>query len=362
MKNRARLSVKIIPLVMSVAFLVSGCSAQAGVEQTGLAVALAVDPAGRGLYRWTFMFPNPTITPSSESSIKPSNEFYLLQATAPALSAAVDKISAMTDRHVYLGDVQVTVLNPRLGAPAIVHLLQGFINAAPYPPRSWVVLGSPTANGLLRTAPPEDTVPTVFLGSFFACRICHPVQFQIRLWQAWDALWLPSHTVVLPWGTVTGNQLLIDRSGWMTRHRIIPCTPEETKAWAMVMGRLHDASMAVRTGSRQWVAASMQVQTRRRVLQFDGRPRIKWHITVRGQWQDAPQSGNGHAGPQGNQLLADTILMEIMHALAKADCHHVDPFERRTELSWYTRANRAAANPPVEVTVHCFIAPVSRGV
>lgn len=339
-------------IVSLLTVLLSGCAPESGLSQTGLVVALAVDPAGSQGFRWTFMFPNPTITPGNEISVKPARAYFTLQTVAPSLPRAIQDIATVNDRQVYVGDVQVVVFNHRVGAGAINTLIASMINMGSFPTRAWLALSGNSAEATLKTTMPEETVPTVYLSSYFNCRVCHPIRTRIRLWQAWDALHLPSHTAVLPWITRRHGHLSLAMSGWVTLQHIVPCDPAQTESWAIAMGRYQNGSLAFHHLSRLFVAQHIDSSVHHTVLDSHHHLSIQWNVLLKGRWQWTPLNSNA-----SNTLLARYTLHEILNLVHKAVKARADPFGIITQVNWH---NQTAQIPPIEVYVRCDVVPTGR--
>lgn len=160
----------------------AGCT-PIGINQEGIVLAVGVDPAA-GRMRWSFMLPNPTITPSSEAAIHGQSEFYVIRAEAASFSEAVRVAQAASDRVLFLGPTQAVVLSPKLPAPVVRELLTTLVRSGRFPARAWVTFGERAAGLLLTATVPEEAVPTVYLSAYFTCRHCHSPEAQTRLWQA----------------------------------------------------------------------------------------------------------------------------------------------------------------------------------
>ncbi|WP_053959345.1 hypothetical protein [Sulfobacillus thermosulfidooxidans] len=344
-------------LVMATAMmLLPGCGTVAGISQTGIVLALAVDPGPAGQYTWSFMFPNPTITPSSESSIKPSEEFYVLQAQAPSLTQAVEDVSTLTDRYVYLGDVQFVALNVQFPAPDVVHLIHLLINTGEFPPRAWVTMASPSAKAVLKTSPPEEVVPTVFLSNYFSCHVCHPVQLETRVWQVWDDLLVPSHTAVIPWSMAHDRTLMVNRSVWLTPQQVIRCSHSQTIDWAMAMGKYDKGALMLPGGKENGFAESLRLSSSRQITRVHYGVMAKWNLTLNGHWEAV---GEGDREQRLNQEAEHLVLHHILVLYQWARKHHADPFGVRNQEVWTSFAP-SSQMPPLEVTVHCRITPTAR--
>lgn len=346
---------KVLVMGMGILFL-PGCGTVAGISQTGIVLALAVDPGPAGQYTWSFMFPNPTITPSSESSIKPSEEFYLLQAKAPSLMQAVEDVSALTDRYVYLGDVQFVAVNAEFSASDVVHLMHLLINTGEFPPRAWVTMASPSAKAVLKTSPPEEVVPTVFLSNYFSCQVCHPVQLETRVWQGWDDLLVPSHTAVIPWSVAHGRTLRISRSVWLTPHQVIKCSHSQTIDWAMAMGKYEKGALMLPSGKENGFAESLRLSSSRQLTRVHRQVMAKWNLTLNGHWEAVGQSVREQ---RLNQEAERLVLHHILALYQWAQKHHADPFGVINQEVWTSQATSSQI-PPLEVTVHCRITPTAR--
>lgn len=344
-------------VIMAVLLGVSGCGGVTGINQTGVVLALGIDPGIHGQYQWTFMFPNPSITPSSESSIQPNQEFYLLSTQANTLAQAVEKVSATTDRHVYLGDTQVVALNDTFSSAAMRRLVQVLITTGNLPPRVWLTLAEPSAVKTLRTSSPEEVVPTLFLSSYFSCDICHALHLATRLWQVWDDMLVPSQTAVIPVTTVMHKTIEVNRCAWLTPSRVIVCSPAQTVHWAMVMGLYKNGALQVLDNKRSAYAEDVRISTRRRVDIRGRRAVAYWKISVAGHWQSVQRN----AANRALNLAAEREILHNVLALYRwAGQEQADPFGVRNQLVWLSAPH--SSMPPLEVSVQCHITSTARTV
>ncbi len=332
---------------------VTACGTVAGINQTGVVLALGVDPGPSGQLLWTFMFPNPTITPSSEASVKPSEEFYTLQSYASSLVQAAEKVSMLTDRHVYLGDIQVVALSSHISSRELVHVIHLLINTGDFPPRAWLTIASPSGEAVLKVSPPEEVVPTVFLGSYFSCRICHAIQLETRVWQVWDDLLVPSHTAVIPWSTVQGHTIQVNGSIWLTPTHIVKCGRKQTLYWAMAMGKYRAGTLAI--DNNRVVAEGVRIASHRWILASSRHVVARWIITLHGHWQS---ENTGFKETSYDNLAEKMVLRHVLEIYQLAAKQRVDPFGVLNQVVWTTSGK--AIMPQTEVTVLCHIEATAR--
>jgi hypothetical protein len=330
MRGRAKV---VRALVAVLLLLLPGCSKQVGLNQESVVLAVGVDPAERGQYRWTLMLPNPTVTASSESAVHGQNEFFTLSATAPTFGEALAQAATLSDRDLFLGLTLVVVLNPRLPPPFAANVLSALIRQGRMSPRAWVTLGLPTAASVLRVSPPQESVPTVYLGSLFACADCHPIRSQVRLWQVWDRLHLPSHTAVLPVAERVGNDIRVDRVAFLTPRRVRILDPLTTEGWAMLANRYGGGSVTL-DGPKGTVSVG-PIYTRAFVRRQGGRLTARIH--AEGEVGQLPPGANLNTADitRLQDEVARALLLRCLRALHEVRRGDTDPFGLATEASWH---------------------------
>lgn len=336
----------ILAAALGIALTLGGCS-PIGINQEGIVLAVGVDPAGDAM-RWSFMLPNPTITPSSEASVHGHSEFYVISVEAATLSEAVRVAQGASDRDLFLGLSQVVVLSPLLPAPVVQDLLTTFVRSGRFPPRAWVTFGQPTARRLLTTTVPEESVPTVYLAAYFTCRHCHSPEAQARVWEAWDELMLPSRTAVLPVARLENGQIAVRQVALVTPRGVHVLTPEATLGWAILANRLGQGAIGI--PDRPLRLSVHPVEVHAQTSAEHGRLRVR--VVGVGRLEGG---GVGYAGrnPKLEQAVAGRLVARCMAALDAMMRTRTDPLGLATRRSWRT-GRREAPFVPVHATVQAW--------
>ncbi len=334
--------------------LLTGCG-PLSINEQAIVLAVSLDPDRAG-WRWTFMFPNPTLTPSSEASIHTSQEFSVLSVGGATFGDAVDAVQSAIDRKVFLGLCQVVVLNPRLPAEMVRRLLTTLVRTSAFPHRAWVTFGEPTASELLTTTMPEEAAPTVYLAAYFKCRDCHSPASEVRIWEAWDSLVLPSRTAVLPLASRAQGRVMVQRVAWLGPNGIQVLTPSETQGWAILANRLGQGSVSVFSGAERFTV-------RRVSLHSQVIPQSNGEIAVDVLGTGTIDEGGPYTASQValvQQRVADELASSCMAALHAMQRNRVDPLAVATRRSW-TDGGFPAPDVPAHVAVHVQFRVVRAG-
>ncbi len=252
--------------------VLTGCWDQRPVESRAAVAAIGIDPTPfRGIQRYTFMFPDSTITASSLSSTTRSQEFYPLSVTAPSLLLALKQLQAKQSRALYLGQVRIVAFSTALPASIWSQTMFDMADSARFVLTLWVV-GTVDAQRLVELTPSSEVVPEVALYRALTCH-CQPVQWPGRGWRIWDMAATPGVSIHAADVAVSSHAFAI-HSLLVVGHRVQPWSEPATTGWAYLTGHINHDLKAVTVGGAPVTVALIRGTSN---LQIRGTPH---HVVV----------------------------------------------------------------------------------
>ncbi len=221
-----------------------GCWDQIPVEWRAVVTAIGVDPTrDPGIERYTFIFPNISLTTSTLPTTPTSQEFYSIVVRAPSLMMALRALQARQSRILYLGQLRILALSTRLPQSVWRRILSAAADSGRFVLTFWAV-ATPAAGDLVRLISPTQIAPEVALYRALNS-LCQPIIWPGRGWKLWvDTVTpgiSPAVADVVPVGSdsfhlgplyvLSGNPRL-----W---------SPGATRGWAYLTGQVRWESMRV---------------------------------------------------------------------------------------------------------------------
>ncbi|NMP22041.1 hypothetical protein HIJ39_06700 [Sulfobacillus sp. DSM 109850] len=236
-----------IAVLGAMLLLLSGCWDQRPVEGRVLVEAVGVAPTTRpDTWAWTFVFPNPTESVSSLSSLSPSDQIYAVTVSAATWTGALLKAQERTTRDLYFGQFRVLAISPRLPAASWDRLISTFNRSGRVLKTFWIVAGHPAA-AVVATAPVSEGAPLYALFKLLACH-CQPYFWAQRAWQVWDRLTTPGvKAPTVPVITVAGPHVLNTAFATVGPRRVSISSACTSAGWAYLTQHVVKGGLVVRT-------------------------------------------------------------------------------------------------------------------
>ncbi|CAB1128440.1 putative Spore gernimation protein [Candidatus Hydrogenisulfobacillus filiaventi] len=325
--------------------LLGGCTVSRAMNDRLPVIAVAVEPAGPTLYRWTLVFPNLATTASTlpQGSIA-SAPFFAARVTAPSLQRALTRAEAGRARALDPGQLLAVVFSPRLTCARLATLVTAFNTVGFLHPSFWMAAGPPQA---VEERGPEAVAPEYPLDKYFSCVACHPLDTSIPGWKLWTETASPGMSPVLPLLSPAGDgprvrQVVV----FPARHPAVVMNPAETRGWAYLTGRVRRESLDLVWRGGRYTLVGVRSRVRRRVRWAAGVKQA--HVAVRvvaDQVQGPPGVAVTAAVlPALERQAAAAILRDCRRALAFAARTRTDPFGFGRDLDW--QAGPGAAGLP----------------
>lgn len=289
------------------------------------ALMLTVSQATPKKWQWRFYFPNPTVTVSSLTQLKPSNQFYTMGVTASSLDRAYTKVQQRLARDLYLGQLEVMILSTKLTRPEVLSLLNAYNREGLTPKTAYVLLGAPPVNKLALVTP-QESIPSVYWESYFECHQCQPEYLARPEWKVWDDMVTPGVSAVVPYGTEAYE---------MTQIAVYPQTGppviysrRATEGWAYLKGRVDKETIALNTPWGRIGLANIHGAAHNQVWQGNGHinvsTRINLSVTL-AEWGSSVEMTPSML-KQIDMLGERKVLARCLLAIREANKTHTDPF------------------------------------
>lgn len=331
-------------LLCSLGVLLGGCWDQRPVESRAAVSAIAIGPTRHpGWYRYTFVFPNVTTTPSSLATTPSSQQFYHLTVTAPTLGEALTAAQLRQSRLLYLGQVRIVALSVRLPSAVWRATLEDMVQSGRFVLTYWLV-GSRQAERVATLAPPSEVVPEVAVYRALSCH-CQPLLWSDRAWRVWTRTVTPGDTAWVPNVEAMGDHFTLTGLDMLTPHGVSVWAWPATWGWGYLTGHVQNGTLTGQgtSGQRPWVLTRLHGSTH---LTFVSSPR---GVTVTDvlQYRGTLAGGGADAEP-GSRAVQEAAARQITAlawgAIRRARTERVDPFGWHRDWGW-TDAEAAATHP-----------------
>lgn len=330
-------------MVLLLGLGLTGCWDQAPIENRAMVVALAVDPGTRGDVRWTFLFPNVSVTASSLGSTTPEESFYAIPVEAPSLPAAFTAVQERLARDVYPGQLQVLLWSDRLATREVASVVAAVNQNGLIPSAAWVLATTGPAARILTAPSPQSVVPSYYLAKFFGCRACQPFELGQQTWEWWDRHETPGVAPLAPVAQASGQTVTINRLAVYPPAgppAIMP--PLATEGYGFLRGRVNKATLSWRWHGQLLTLADIRDRPTVRVHLVPGAVAVQETIDATGILAAVPERQPMEAAEAAAaHLAARAILQRCRAAIRFANRTRTDPFGYARLAAWTD--NRAAS-------------------
>lgn len=335
--------------LLSVSLLVlTGCWDQRAPQNTAVVLAIAVSDRNE----WTFLFPNPTVTVSSLSSLSNTKQYYSITVQAPSFAEAFQEVQRRSARAIFVGDLKLLVVSDALTVERLTPILEGLVFNGVVPAKLWLAASAAAPESLLLHVSPQTIVPVYYLSSYFDCVACHPVDLGTRLWEWWDRLMTPgvSPTMPLVLPTAQGadvRQILV----YPTRGQPLVMPQAVTEGWAFLTGKVRSSALNVQVDGQRYVVAPIRARTFTTVTLTTQAVNVKVVIHAQGQIAELPHNISARATELAvARATSEEIVRLCLDALTWANRTQTDPFGYAERAAWFQ--NEVAATIPPRQWVH----------
>lgn len=311
---------------MILALGLTGCWDQLPFTNRASVLIITIAPAAKARqWRWEFYFPNPTITVSSISQMKPQEQFYRVQVTASSLDQAYQLVQERLARDIYLGQLEVIVWSTGISATAFETLLDTYNREGYVSKTAYMLLARPPLSRTVSVSP-QESLPSVYLTSYFECQSCQPEYLGQPIWRVWDDFKTPGVSPVLPY--MASPTAIAQIGVYGPKGKPVIFSKEQTQGYAYLAGKVNKESLnltqpgGIVTITRLAGRPKTQVSMGRHAIDV----RTQIHLTgILGQWP-ASEALTLATLRKIQHEAEQAILAKCRAAIEEANRTHTDPF------------------------------------
>jgi hypothetical protein len=315
----------------------TGCGETRAIEDREPVIAVGMDPGKQPGYElWTFVMPNPTVTPSNISALTSSQQYVTITVPArswvDALNAAQDELS----RDLYLGQLQLAAWSTKLTYAEVSRFITA-LNADGLIPKSfWVTAVDGSAAQALRAISPSEVVPRYFLAVYFTCTTCHAIDWGIFGWQWWTRRMSPGAAPLVPVVRGSANQITVPTAAdYRPGQPALVMPPEVATGLAYLTGRVFKGAIAGRVDGHMIAASRLRPAPHVEVHWVNGRVVARVRVTVTGFLAEMPAGQSATRWiARANRWAARTLLQEMLATVRWANRTHTDPMGYTRDALW----------------------------
>lgn len=301
--------------------------------------------AGEKSWNWRFYFPNPTVTVSSLSQIKPEDEFYTISVKAPSMEQAYTKAQQHLARDLYLGQLEIVIVSDDLSTEDLTSFLNAYNREGTLPKTAYILVASSPLSKMSIVSP-QVPIPAVYWESYFDCKDCQPEILARPIWKVWDDMITPEVSPAMPYAS--SSHKISQMAVYRRQGPPVIFSRPETLGWAYLMGKVEKESLNIRSPMGKITLGRIRGTVRSRVeaIRTHLRVFVQIHLTSDvAQWESsAPMTTDTLAHIE--TLAERRILSECVAAIDEADKTHTDPFGYGRRLSF------EQDGPPSMAVVH----------
>lgn len=320
-----RMRVLAIGAIFLIIVMLGGCWDSEPDTDRASALVLTVSQASPKEWHWTFYFPNPTVTVSSLSQLKPSNQFYTMGVTASSLDRAYTRVQQKLARDLYLGQLEVIILSSKLTKPEMLRLLNAYNREGVTPKTVYILVGTPPVNDLALVTP-QESIPSVYWESYFECHQCQPEYLGHPEWKVWDDMVTPGVSPVVPYGTKAYEMTKI--AVYPGKGRPIIYSTQATEGWAYLKGQVAKETLAFETPWGRITLANVHGTAHNQVRPGNGTIDVSTdiHLSVTlAEWGSSVELTPSIL-KQIEILGERAVLSRCLLSIGEANRTHTDPF------------------------------------
>lgn len=288
--------------------------------------------AGEKSWNWRFYFPNPTVTVSSLSQIKPEEEFYTTSVKAPSLEQAYTNVQQHLARDLYLGQLEVVIVSDTLTTQDLTSFLNAYNREGTLSKTAYILVASSPLSKMAVVTPQVST-PAVYWEKYFDCKDCQPELLAHPIWKVWDDIVTPDMSPAIPYATFDKvAQLAVYRSVGSP----VIFSRTETLGWAYLMGKVKKESLSIISpvGTVTLGRIHGTVHSRVEAVNQHLQAFVQIHLTSDvAQWESSAAMTNNTLS-RIQTLAEHRVLLECIAAINKANMTHTDPFGYGRRLSF----------------------------
>ena len=325
----------------------SGCWDDHPLDNQGIVVSLGISPEPKtGDFKWTFTFPNVTLSPSSLASIKSNEQYYRISVDAPTFAGAVTKAQQESSRIVYLGQLHTFIWPNTLSWQQLWPVVSALNSQGPIPKTFWVMAATPSVKTLMTFVSPQVVAPRSYLATYFDCIHCQPFLLGQHEWEFWSHGVTPGISPYVPLINLRGHKLAIRQIlVYPPSGQPVLYSTRETTGFGFLSGKIKRATVSLDWNgnhvglTRLHDSHHITVHKTAKGMMVDESIRVTGFID-----QTAPESQPILSQNKIRELAQKRIIYWCLTAIHKANETRTDPFGYGQSILWQ-QGQRAAFLP-----------------
>lgn len=311
-------------MVSLLAVSLTGCWDDETVTQRATAFVLSIMPAPHRQFRFTFFFPNPAESISTNENIPAQSPFQTTQVVAGSLSVANDRAQRELARDLFMGQLQDIIVSRDIPAGSIGRLVKEY-NRDGYVSHTVFLVAEPTGTNPVPVTI-QEPVPSVYFTQYFNCKTCQPAYLGQPLWRVWDAFVTPGISPVIPYASPLTRvaRILV----YPSRGRPWLMNRAESRGWALMMNHAFKETFQFPMDGGPLVIKRLRARTQVYLRYHAGKLIANGHINAYGSLIEWPSSflDTPHHVSVAESMTSQEIIAECLAAVHFANKTKTDPF------------------------------------
>ncbi len=325
----------------------SGCWDAHPLDDQGIVMSLGIAPSSRpGDLRWTFTFPNVTLSPSSLTSIKPGEQYYNLTVRAPTFAEAVMRVQQQSSRIIYLGQLQAFLWPDTLSWRQLWPVITALNTQGSIPKTYWMIASTSPTQAVTALVSPEVVAPRTFLATYFDCPHCQPFVLGLRGWEFWSHAITPGMSPYAPVIRLDRHKVIIRQIlVYPLSGRPVSYSQKETEGFGFLSGKIQRAALSLNWHGNRVSLTQLHDSHHITVRSVPNGIMVDETLKINGFIdQPPPQSAAQPSQDLIQQLAEKRIVAWCLAAIHRANQTQTDPFGYSEPILW-NRRQRATFLP-----------------
>lgn len=315
----------------------SGCWDVHPLEDQGIVLAIGISHGSqKGALRWTFTFPNVTLSPSSLTSVKRREQYYDVTVHASTFGDAVMRAQQKSSRIIYLGQLQGLIWPDTLSWRKLWPIVAALNAQGPIPKTFWMMAATPPLQAVMKFVSPQVVAPRTYLATYFDCVHCQPFSLAQRGWEFWSHSLTPGVSPYVPLvnlehGNVAIRQIVV----YPSSGHPVPYSPQETEGFGFLSGKVKRAALSVHWNGHTVELTKLHDGRSVSVRKAPGGIMVNETLRVSGFIGEPPaESSPLRSQNLIRRLAQQRIVTWCLAAIRQANNTRTDPFGYAASVLW----------------------------
>ncbi len=328
-------------------FPLTGCWDAHPLDNQGIVMSLGISPSSqKGNLKWTFTFPNVTLSPGSLTSLKRREQYYNITVQAPTFAEALMRVQQQSSRILYLGQLQSFIWPDTLPWQQLWPVVTAINSHGPIPKTFWVMAATPPVHAVMAFVSPQIVAPRTYLAAYFDCTHCQPFMLGQRGWQFWSHAMTPGISPYVPLVNLQQNKPVVSQIlVYPPSGRPVLYSQSETKGFGFLSGKIKRAALSLNWHGRSVGLIKLHDSHRISVKKIPGSVMVNETLQVTGFIDQPPQESSSQEVQNHIRRLAQQRILEwCLKAIHRANATKTDPFGYAQSVLW-TQGRRTTFLP-----------------